>query len=73
MWSLQKTAIFECDDTLDPDKSRHVGYGGLISTWLMSNPRLRDHAQIRVWDTKTAMQNPEPYEYDVILTNGARK
>ncbi|KAH8672283.1 class I glutamine amidotransferase-like protein [Ilyonectria robusta] len=66
-----RIAIFECDDTLDPDRSAYGGYGGLVSAWLNSHPRLQEQAEVRVWDTKHAMQYPEPEEYDVILITGA--
>lgn len=68
-----RIAIFECDDTLDPDRSAYGGYGGLVSAWLNSHPRLQEQAEVRVWDTKHAMQYPEPEEYDVILITGARE
>ncbi|CAG9981833.1 unnamed protein product, partial [Clonostachys byssicola] len=66
-----KIGIFECDDTLDPDKSKYGGYGGLISTWLKSNTRLQEESEIRVWDTKNKMEYPKSDECDVILITGA--
>ncbi|KAF5566674.1 beta-mannosidase mndA [Fusarium phyllophilum] len=51
--------------------SKWGGYGPLVSKWLRSNDRLQEHAQIRVWDVKSAMDYPKSGDYDVLIITGA--
>ncbi|KAF5640791.1 GMP synthase [Fusarium sp. NRRL 52700] len=64
-------SILECDNHIDPDRSKWGGYGTLVSKWLSSDHRLQEQAQIRVWDVKNAMDYPKPGDYDVIVITGA--
>nr|RBQ95146.1 hypothetical protein FVER53263_05788 [Fusarium verticillioides] len=64
-------SVLECDNHIDPDRSKWGGYGPLVSKWLRSNDRLQELAQIRVWDVKNAMDYPEPGDYDVLIITGA--
>jgi hypothetical protein len=66
-------SVLECDNHIDPDRSKWGGYGPLVSKWLRSNDRLQERAQIRVWDVKNAMDYPEPGDYDVLIITGARE
>ncbi|CVL08554.1 related to GMP synthase [Fusarium mangiferae] len=66
-------SVLECDNHIDPDRSKWGGYGPLVSKWLRSDHRLRERAQIRVWDVKNTMDYPKPGDYDVIIITGARE
>ncbi|VTT59387.1 unnamed protein product [Fusarium fujikuroi] len=61
-------SVLECDNHIDPDRSKWGGYGPLVSKWLRSDHCLRERAQIR-----NTMDYPKLGDYDVIIITGARE
>ncbi|SCO30876.1 related to GMP synthase [Fusarium fujikuroi] len=66
-----RISILECWNDIDPSRSRYGGYGGLTSTWLRSNHRLQQQAEIRIWDIKISMEYPNLEDYDVAIIIGS--
>lgn len=64
-------AILECDRSLDHDRSRYGGYGGLVKSWLDSHDFFRSNTSITIWDVCEEREYPKPGQYDVLFITGS--
>lgn len=67
-----RVAIFECDHSLDPDRTLYGGYGGLILSWCQQSPLLRQSADISIWDVERSSEYLHAGPFDAIIISGSR-